>query len=510
MIKKVIPRLVAVLMILVLLNQIYTRYIYPHDLKKIDLADSLARIKDTCQILYLGESSNFSFSWGDHDRRRISDFVADYYPSLSLGTLNKGALHAGIYLRLLEQIPTQSKLETVIVTVNLRSFGPDWIHSKLENVLQRDILLLSPGPKLWNRFRMGLKAYYNPNETQRKALQQWHYAKDPLGPECPYPTAQAWMSAIKENKAQPPLTLESERKQALNFIRLFAFSIDTLSNPRIHDLDRIARLARQRGWHLIFNLLSENVEKARQLTGQELPNLMQRNRDILVKRYSGMGVVVVDNLATVDSAFFIDKDWPTEHYTEPGRKAVARKVALALKEFYPAAFFDVKRRTLFLNDFERPAVGFSSSGTNQTKARSGRHAFALYPDRPYCPSFYLTTENTDFQGPFTLKIETWFNGNPKPKELKLVISLKNKDDPKIYKVFYVDDATHETWKPLRCETLIEQGLREGDLLTAYVWHSGQDTVYVDDFSVRIIPVDSTAFVNFARTGMSQPHQPTRL
>lgn len=510
MFKKIIPRLLALFTILVLLNQIYSRYIYPFDLKKIDLADSLSRVKDTCQILYLGESSNFSFSWSDRDRRRISDFVADYYPSLSVGTLNKGALHAGIYLRLLEQIPKDSKLETVIVTLNLRSFGPDWIHSKLESLLQRDILLLSPGPKLWNRFRMGLKAYYNPNETQRKALQQWHYTKDPLGPECTYPTAQVWMNAIEEYKAQPPLTLESDRKLALNFIRLFAFSIDTLSNPRIHDLDRIARLARKRGWHLIFNLLSENVEKARQLTGDDLPHLMQHNRDILVKRYSRMGAVVVDNLTTVDSAYFIDKDWPTEHYTEPGRKAVARKVALALKEFYPAAFDDVKRRTLFLNDFERPRVGFSTSGSNRGKARSGNHSFALYPNRPYSPAFYLNAESTDLHGPFTLEVSTWYNGNPLPKELKLVVSLENQGQLKTYKVFYTPSQSNESWKSINGKIFFDNGLQQGDQLTAYAWHTGQDTVFVDDFIVRIIPVDSTAFVNFARSRMPQPYQPTNL
>lgn len=510
MIKKIIPRLLVLLLILVLLNQVYTRYIYPYDLKKIDLADSLARVKDTCQILYLGESSNFSFSWTDRDRRRISDFVADYYPSLCLGTLNKGALHAGVYLRLLEQIPADSKLETVIVTLNLRSFGPDWIHSKLESILQRDMLLLSPGPNLWNRFRMGLKAYYNPGETKRKALQQWHYAEDPLGPDCPYPTAQAWMDAIEENKAQTFLTNEDDRNLALNFIRLFAFSIDTSSNPRIHDFDRIALLARQRGWHLVFNLLSENVEKARQLTGPALPNLMQRNRDILVERYSKMGVVVVDNLATVDSAFFIDIDWPTEHYTEPGRKAVARKVALALRAFYPAAFNDVKKRTLFFNDFERLAVGFTTFGTYQGKARSGNHSFALHSEQFYSPAFYLTTENTDLRGPFILEASTWYLGNPLPKELKLVVSLANQGQSKIYRVFYAEDTTDATWKALHGKIFFDKGLQEGDLLTVYAWHSDKDTVFVDDFMVKIIPIDSAAFVNFARTGIPQPHQPTNL
>lgn len=505
MVKKILPRLVVLFLLFLVLNQIYTHYIYPYDLKKTDLADSLQQIKDTCSIIYLGESSNFSYSWNDRDKRRISDLVADYYPGVSLGTLNKGALHAGFYLRLLQQIPANSKAETIIVTMNLRSFGADWIHSKLESVLQRDILLLSPGPKLWNRFRLGLKAYYNPAEHKRKALLMWHLSENPLGPDCPYPTAQAWIDAINAGQTVPHPTDSAARSLATTFVRLFAFRIDTSSNPRIRDFDHIVALAQKRGWKIVFNLLSENVEKARQLTGDALPRLMLRNRDLLVKRYTRMGAIVVDNLTLVDSSCFIDKNWPTEHYTEAGRKAVARNIALALRPFYPRAFDDVKNRTSFYSDFEKQVVGFATAPASTHKARSGRHSFALSPDRPYTPAFYLSPEDTHITGPFAIKATAYYCGKVKDKEMKMVITLENNRIHQLYRVTYPSGIRENEWYEISDEAFLPLGLRAGDLLTAYCWYTGSDTVYVDDFRVHITPADSASFSNFAKFRNKSPN-----
>lgn len=509
MTKKILTRLAALAILLWGLNQFYTHCFYPSDLKKIALADSLKNIQDTCSIIYLGESSNFSFSWKDTDKRRISDMVADYYPGLSLGTLNKGALHAGIYLRLLQQIPSNSKVETIIVTMNLRSFGADWIHSKLESVLQRDILLLSPGPKLWNRFRMGLKAYYNPSEYKRKSLQQWHYSNDLLGPAATYPTSQAWIDAVHEGKTSPLPMDSASRSLAATFIRLFAFRIDTLSNPRIKDFDQITHWAQKRGWNLIFNLLSENLEKARQLTGDALPNLMMQNRDLLVKRYTRMGAIVVDNLSAVDSSLFIDKNWPTEHYTETGRKKIARNIARTLQSIYPAQYEDVRKKTHFYTDFERPTLGFASAHTNTKKALSGKHSIALHKATPYSPAFYLNFDDTDITCPFTLSATAYYNGMPQAKDLKMVITLDKKENHILYSVAYPSQKENEEWKKIENKIHMPHGIQKDELLSAYCWYTGADTIYIDNFSIDIIPADSIGLFNFARHKNSSPKPPLR-
>ena len=77
---------------------------------------------------------------------------------------------------------------------------------------------------------------------------------------------------------------------------------------------------------VFFNILPENINLADSLVGKELVYLMRKNRDFLVQRYSGKGVVVIDNLESVQSDYFIDKNWTTEHYTDKGRIIIAKNI----------------------------------------------------------------------------------------------------------------------------------------------------------------------------------------
>jgi hypothetical protein len=137
---------------------------------------------------------------------------------------------------------------------------------------------------------------------------------------------------------------EVDREQtilACHYIKAYGFQIDTLKNPRIADFDAIAELARERGWRLVFNLMAENMEKAEELVGEDLIFLMNQNRKLLKDHYGYRGVLVVDNLDVVEDEQYIDRDWTTEHYAEKGRKAIARRVAEALKTWYEDDFLDV-------------------------------------------------------------------------------------------------------------------------------------------------------------------------
>ena len=113
-----------------------------------------------------------------------------------------------------------------------------------------------------------------------------------------------------------------------------------MSNPRIADFDNIVELARKKGWKLVFNLMAENVEKAGELVGEDLLFLMDENRKLLLNYYGSKGVMVVDNLNCVEDEQYIDQNWTTEHYTEKGRKTVARNVAGAICSLYPEEYRD--------------------------------------------------------------------------------------------------------------------------------------------------------------------------
>ena len=118
---------------LVVLNWVYSKWFFEKDLRKhSDIVElSWDVVADSCRIIYLGESSNNTYGEWEGNHRKISDFTSDYFPMVKMGDLTKSAAHAQTYYYMLKHIPASSAVETVVVTMNLRSFGPLWIYSRL-------------------------------------------------------------------------------------------------------------------------------------------------------------------------------------------------------------------------------------------------------------------------------------------------------------------------------------------------------------------------------------------
>ena len=342
--KKLLIRIGLVLALLVVLNWVYSKWFFEKDLRMhSDMVELSWQVTDdSCRIIYLGESSNNHFGDEETNHRKISDFTADYFPTVKMGDLTKSASHAQTYYYMLKHVPASSSVEMVVVTMNLRSFGPIWINSRLETALRKQLVLLEDYPPLMNRFLLAFKAYPIRNDEEWDALAYEHRHKDPL--QFPYDfefdNNYAWDSANAwrgwhdlEGKYDPEVT-----QLAGHYIKSYGFNI-TDDNPRVKDFDAIVELCHERGWNLVFNLMAENVDKANELVGSDLLFLMRRNRDYLIQRYDTLeGVTVVNNLNLVRDVNFIDQDWTTEHYYEEGRRIVADHLAQALKGFYPAEY----------------------------------------------------------------------------------------------------------------------------------------------------------------------------
>ena len=329
--KRIILSLFVLAAGLVVMNWVYAKWFYPKDLithsEMIKLSWKAA--EDSLQIVYLGESSNKTYSWKDKDQRKISEMMAEGFPGKRCGDITKEAAHAEVYYYLLKNIPEGNCVETVVVTMNLRSFGPYWIYSTLETALQKQLVLMKGYPPLIGRALLAFKAY------PIRSTSEWNQLADKeektVKLEFPYPfpfeTAADWCYdfAVKGVK-----DAEGNRDQAMteltsHFVKNYGFQIHD-DNPRVKDFDRIVKLCEKRGWKLVFNLLAENIDKAEALVGPDLVFLMRENVKYLEARYEGMGIEVVNNLELVRDPHFIDKNWPTEHYDEAGRKAIARQV----------------------------------------------------------------------------------------------------------------------------------------------------------------------------------------
>jgi hypothetical protein len=329
-------RILLLLMVMVGLAWIYRQFFWKADLDQY--GDQLLEVwakSDTCDVLYFAESSNATYAVTDSCTKSISELFALHYPDKVIGSINKGATHAGVFLPLINQIPDETKVKTVIVTMNLRSFGEPWINSELETALMKSNVMYAKRIPLMNKLMMSFGYYDHKTKKERDTIVLDHLKYDTLHfPfEYPYHTIRAWDDAFANGYYLLPDGSWDAKKIALacHYIKAYAFQIDTLKNPRIRDFDNLVSLARQKNLQLVFNLLPENMEYADSLVGKPLTFLMRQNRDLLVERYRRMGVIVVDNLESVAGHDFRDQDWTTEHYNYAGRKQIADNLALYVR-----------------------------------------------------------------------------------------------------------------------------------------------------------------------------------
>jgi len=345
--KHIALRIVMLAIILLGTSLIYTNYLYESDLQEHSpVINTIREIPVETDILYIGESSNLTSAKGDVDKRTISEMIAGHYPSLTVRDITKVASHAGIFKSFLGAIPKEKNIKTVVVTLNLRSFGAAWIHSGLETPLQKSTVLLGDQHPIVKRFLLSFKGYDHDDEQIRDHEMKQHWKNDLLTfpSNAEFTNVADWDEAMAASgKRDAEGNLDPVTDLACHYIKAFAFQIDTLTNPRIQDFNDIIALAKEREWNLVFNLLGEDLEKANTLVGKDLVFLMEQNYALLLDYFKRRGVLIVDNYHTIEDAYFIDQDWTTEHYTEEGRKIVARNVSEAIEHLHKGAFVSTSK-----------------------------------------------------------------------------------------------------------------------------------------------------------------------
>ncbi|PWH84630.1 hypothetical protein [Brumimicrobium oceani] len=337
MLKKIFIKVVFLAIILVAMNFIYAKWFYERDIQEHSpIINFVREIPENTDLLYIGESSNTTYRESDEDKRTIAEFIGDYYPELNTNHITKPGSHAGIYKVLLNKVPKESQIQTLIVTLNLRSFNAQWIYSDLETPLQKSLVLLKPYPPLFNRFLLSFKSYdiASDEERRRQYNKKWLDDEFEMPHDFPYKNVAEWDYGM----ATSGMFEQSKIELACHYIKGYGFQIDLKNNPRIKDFDDIVALAKERNWNLVFNLLAENTQKADELVGEDLIFMMNQNTEKLIKYYENKGVTVINNLNSVEDEQFIDQDWTTEHYAEKGRKAVAKNVAVGLKKWHADLF----------------------------------------------------------------------------------------------------------------------------------------------------------------------------
>lgn len=490
-IKKIGFRVLLLVVILFISNIIYKHTFWKGDIEKYaDLLDSLNKVVYGSDVLYFAESSNFSTLFGEPNQKSISGILQDFLPDIRINAVNKGALHAGLFLSLCKNIPEDSPVKTVVVTLNLRSFNANWINSKLETQLMQQNVMLQPYPPLVNRFLLSFKAYDNKREEERNAIifDTWKKEKLIFPYEAKYSSTWEWDTTLANGYyLTPDGRWDMPRiNLATAFVKTYAFQIDTLRNPRIKDFDKIVDYSKKRNWDLIFNLLAENTEKAGELVGDDLVFLMRQNRDLLVQRYSKLGATVVDNLEVVASEDYIDQDWTTEHYVARGRTQVAFNLAQALQDVYPKITLnDSWLLPELYNDFEG-TVSWNATGLRSSeRAFSGKYSYKIYAGNQYSEAFELQFNSMFSTPPESVKLKWKTYSEENINDARFVIDLQRDGESYSWQGFEITKYWEKNkWIENEIELPLPDNLNLTDIIKIYAWNGSVTPVFIDDIEIR--------------------------
>lgn len=490
---KISLRIALLAAVLLVMSFIYNIYFFEKDIQKhSDVVNLVRAIPDDADIIYLGESSNISFREDDLDKRPISALISDYFVKLNLYDITKPASHAGIYKTLLTNIPDNSNIKTVIVTLNLRSFNATWIYSELETSLQKSMVLLQDYPGFINRFLLSFKAFDVKTEDEREKQMLNKWKNDILNFPYPFPYKNVieWdysmaCSGIKDSLGN----IDKKTELACHYIKTYGFQIDTINNPRIKDFNQIIELAKERGWKLVFNLLAENHEKAQELVGDDLIFLMEQNRKLLVNYFDNKGVSVVDNLNSVASEQFIDQNWTTEHYAEKGRKIIARNLAQKIKELYPEEYSEVDYsnsiQTSFFNDCEKKTIWEQMQTISEDISFSGKYSSktGIGDDFSITFGYPLKLIPDSLKNNIKINLKIFQNSNNHKGQINIEASGEEFN-------YYVNGIPIEeqikgikTWEDFNYTFQIPDSLKQADLIKIYLYNPSNELIFIDDFKV---------------------------
>ncbi len=338
--KKLFYKLCAALVIgaisIYISNIIYTKYFYKNDLELFDakMLLKLDSLQFNSDVLYFAESSNGTIANSDTCLLSISQMMDTLSP-LKINAIEHGAIHAKTYLNLIKHINSNALVKTLVVTLNARSFGSPWINSKLETNLSQANVMYESMPPIFKRIKLSFNAFDNKSVQMRDYINEQNWSKNKINvpEEFPYKNVRQWDNAMGNGTYLLPNGDWDIPKISLacSYIKTYAFSIDTLNNPRIKDFDEIVNVAKQKNLKLIFHLLAENVQYADSLVGKELHHIMHENKQLLIDRYTRKGAIVVNSFELVNGKDFIDQNWTTEHYNQNGRWLLAKNVLKQIK-----------------------------------------------------------------------------------------------------------------------------------------------------------------------------------
>ena len=371
---KLIPRFAAAVVLFFLLNWIYVQTFYPMERVKFSkVAGKLDTAFQQSDVVYLGESSNTSFNpWTDTLAYSVAEWMQYYFGGgVKVTGISHDGYHVGMFRKMLNLI-TDDRLKrkplTVVVTVNMRTFGPAATFSANEASNQQEAVFYSRRLPLVNRIYVSLHHYDNRNamEMEREKSRWWRsqdlrFSQGKLKGESEIvafegmeniPNTRSWIELMAGKNYDLPSEV---RNMADAYIKEFAWVMDD-QNPRLNELKGMVDACKERNINLVCLILMPNRAHAESILGDQLAQYIDYNLAFLRDRLeqwqkawdaktgdcaTGVSTLrVVDIPALYEKAYggfaggehYTDQYYPTEHVDAHLRGFIAAAVAKTVGE----------------------------------------------------------------------------------------------------------------------------------------------------------------------------------
>ena len=307
-------------LLVIALNFVYKATLWHNDVIEYSNVGKAVKTAETAEILYLGDCSDSYFGSDNTNEKGISQILDSLLPNTSVATISETGFHAGMFVRILHQLPENTNIKTVIVTLNLRSFSSYVFYAYEANSIDQRMVMLKNRPPLLNRFLLAFKVNKIHKGLARKEQLNKQQQNDKI-PLTPHKSTHDWKATIENGDWS-----DDKKNLAIGHLNNYAVQLTENTNSRIKDFDEVVAISKKKNIKLIFHLLPENTHETKQLIGEDLTKLIAYNRNFLHQRYNTENTTIIDNMELLPASDFIEV-LPNSHFYYSGRKKMAEEIA---------------------------------------------------------------------------------------------------------------------------------------------------------------------------------------
>jgi hypothetical protein len=487
-------------MSLFFINFIYERVFFEQDIQRYSPHLNMLRNMDpSSSILYLQSSTNTITEPLPEDQS-VSELLRNYYPSIQIENISIHGAHTGIFKDLIRHVPAESKLNTLIVELNMRSLGYEWVYSYRESDLQKGNLLLKPFPPLINRFLLTFQAYFKMPDKKRnqKIKDRWKKETFDTLHGFDYPNVFEWDRGLAMEGVRNDDGSYSHQQTALgcHYIKSFAVDLDTINHPRVKDLEKIIEMSKNQGWHVVINILPVNLEEMDELVGPELVQLVKENRDKIMSRFNRKDVLIIDNLELLESRFFKGTDQPSEDYNREGQNKLAFNMAGKLELIHKGKlnrdyqWTTTAKPVVFFNNCDEVNTWGKNNTITDERFFSFPRSSRVFASQPYSITLETSWDTFSLQDKNSIKIDlvASYDTDVSSAWPKLVVDITDHSGVQHWHAYELSagkDTRKEGWKRYSYSHAMNALDYSPATIKVYVLNENEIPAYIDDFRIEV-------------------------